>query len=720
MPIARVQMPDGSIGRFEVPEGTTPQEVEKFAFEQVNAKPAPPEPSTMDRAGRVAGLGARAVVRGATAIPGLMADAASEAVNLGIEGANKLGANIDYRMQKPTTVLDRAMTDAGVSAPANAAERTATDVASAMVGAALPAKIADWVAGVAQSPFAKQIAETLAKNLGLQVVSAGTGTASGDIARENGAGPVGQTVATVAGSLAPAVAQTAASGAVRSVMRGGESGRKAVEDNIKTFADAGTTPTVGQATEMRGPWLAETMLSKTPGSAGVMANKATTQAAQMGGKVDELAGTLSTNTGAENAGRAIKEGITADKGFKSWFRARQGALYGELDKYIPSTEKVSADNTLARLKELTTPIRGAENTSAAIQQPRIATLAEAFTEDAAPRAERIKPGVPVGATSHHGVPIPPSLLGPDGKPLPTIIPAKDGGIPYEALKQLRTAVGQKISNPSLVDDITTGQWKALYGALSEDMKVAAEKSGPDALRAWGRANDFTKAGIQRLETLDTVIGTRDPEDIFKAAISGTQEGATTLRAVVKSLPEPAQKSVAATVLKRLGMATPGRQNELGEIFSTESFLTNWNKLSGEAKLTLFSKYGPDFTKNLDQIAKAASNLRDGSKVFANPSGTEAAVTTRLGLSGIILSTLLGHPGTAAAIGGGMGAANVGARQLMTNPEFVRWLAQTTKMPGGSLQGSIASLESLARNQRGDSQAAMFDLADALKTGSGTQ
>lgn len=43
MPIARVQLPDGRIGRFEVPEGTTPEQVQAFAEAQFKA-PEPKKP----------------------------------------------------------------------------------------------------------------------------------------------------------------------------------------------------------------------------------------------------------------------------------------------------------------------------------------------------------------------------------------------------------------------------------------------------------------------------------------------------------------------------------------------------------------------------------------------------------------------------------------------------------------------------------------------------
>lgn len=57
MPIARVQMPDGRVAKLDVPDGTTPQQVEAFVFQQVHGKggqdfSSPDAPSALERLGR--------------------------------------------------------------------------------------------------------------------------------------------------------------------------------------------------------------------------------------------------------------------------------------------------------------------------------------------------------------------------------------------------------------------------------------------------------------------------------------------------------------------------------------------------------------------------------------------------------------------------------------------------------------------------------------------
>ena len=210
---------------------------------------------------------------------------------------------------------------------------------------------------------------------------------------------------------------------------------------------------------------------------------------------------------------------------------------------------------------------------------------------------------------------------------------------------------------------------------------------------------------ERLEQIQRVVDKNGgPEKVYAAAMSGTQDGGTTLRSVMQSLPQDGQKAVTAAVIKRMGLATPGAQDAAGDVFSAATFLTNWNKVSPEAKRALFDRYGAGFSQNIDRLAQVASNIKQGAKVYANPSGTAnraAALTYGGGLVASLFDPSLITTGSLVA--GGIGA-NLSAR-LLTNPRVVAALAQTTKLPQGAIIGHLQAMRQAAE-RTGDEDLAL--------------
>lgn len=157
--------------------------------------PASQEPSMLDRAGRAAGLGARALVRGATAIPTMMADVAAVPLRAMTGGRY---------FESPSAVLDRTMTQAGLPEPANSTERVTQDVLGTMTGVGGMAKGAELLGRGASGAIAPYL-NMLGSNQGAQIASAAGAGAGGGIARESGAGPLGQFGASMAGGMVPPV-----------------------------------------------------------------------------------------------------------------------------------------------------------------------------------------------------------------------------------------------------------------------------------------------------------------------------------------------------------------------------------------------------------------------------------------------------------------------------------------------------------------------------------
>lgn len=457
---------------------------------------------------------------------------------------------------------------------------------------------------------------------------------------------------------------------IRYLLRGGAANIPAMRDTIDTFKAAGATPSVGQATQRSIGRVAESAASKVVGGYGVMQKAADTQATQIGDQVTKLANQLSRDADPFNAGLTIEKGLKGPGGFVDRFKQGQRALYNKLDSFIPADTRVPVSNTQRALSQMNEDIQSAPALSAWFKNAKIQGIESDLTAD---------------ATRGN---------------LPWPNRQQQGTLPYVAVKKLRTLVGNELSDASMASDVPRSQWKTLYGALSDDMNAAAAATGnPAAVNAMKSANAFSAAGHAQIDNILDRVARKgaSPEQIFEAATNpaSMRAGSTKISGVMSSLKPAERDVVASAVLRRMGLAKPGAQNAEGDVFSTSNFLTNWSAMSPAAKDALFSTgTNAKLRPSLDAIAKAASNIKTGAKIFANPSGTapsEALIRTGIGLV---------NPVTTVPTLVGMGAAHVTAR-MMTNPRFVDWLAQTLRFRPDMIPVRLPALLNALKDKTSD-------------------
>ncbi|MGB3423827.1 MAG: glucosaminidase domain-containing protein [Castellaniella sp.] len=616
-------------------------------------EPASQEPDLTDRLLRQGGLTLRAGMTGLGQTVGIVTEPLRQLV------VNPIARQLGLPDAGSAEDFASSLADAyGLPKPENGAERVAQDVAGALTGVGGVAKLGAVTAEKVVDPIARGIAELFSKNVGTQASSVALGKGLGSAAKEGGASPGTQIALELAGGLLPTATPTAVAGLTRRAVRGGEAGRQAMADRAQRFERAtGTMPTVGQAagsTILQG---VENQLGKTLGSVGVMTRKAREQVEALRDQVEGVARGLSPAAGAVDAGESVARGL---QGFKDGFRGLQRQLYSALDDFLPGDAPIRVARTQEALKGLTADIDGAESVSRLFKNAKIGGLSGALSDDLE-RSARAQ--IPAGG----------SLFNP---PKPDLLQAT---LPYESIKKLRSLVGEQLADQSFLADVPRSKWKALYAALSDDLGDAATAAGPQAAEAWGWANRFTRQQMRRLEDLAGVMNKDGPEKIFQAAMSGTGEGHTVLKRVFDALPKENRRDMAAAVLRRMGRATPGRQNDLGDVFSPDTFLTNWARMSPEARNTLFGRLGIEgIESSLMRLTNAANMMRESSKAFANLSGTGADIRLAAQLGGGGLALASGNLLPAAiALGAAPAAANTAAR-LTTNPDVVRWLFQKTE------------------------------------------
>lgn len=483
-------------------------------------------------------------------------------------------------------------------------------------------------------------------------------------------GGVGQAAGEAIGAVAPA--------AIRGIFRGGAQGRQGVQEAIEDAARVGGTPTVAQATQSTFLDSLEQLLAKAPGGAGRIRQRvqSTTQNVRQG--LERLASVGGRGLDAETGGRAAIRGV---EDFVESFQARSGPLFDEITNRVGASTPAPLTNTQRTLQELTAPIAGAEQTSARFTSPFIRGLADDLAADA-------------GAS---------------------------GQVPFQALQRVRSLVGERLANPSLTSDVPTAQLRRLYGAISDDIRSTAQAAGPDASRAFARANRFYRAGQQRIqETLEPLVRNRVPEQVFESLLRGGKTGGTQIRTVMRSLRPEQQDAITGTAIRRLGTAVPSQQGAEGAEFSFNTFLTRWNQLDDAAKDALFRR-GRNMTlgNDLDALARYAERVRESSQAFANPSGTSGATLGStaglLSAGSVAAAPFLGTGALAlpAIFAGGAAASNLGAR-LMTSRPFVRWLAEATRVNPNGIPAHVGRLSALAEREDPETQAEILGYLEQIQ------
>jgi hypothetical protein len=395
--------------------------------------------------------------------------------------------------------------------------------------------------------------------------------------------------------------------------------------------------TVGQISGSETLQYIEKALSRLPGGE-MIRHAIKSQNDQLGNQTADLVDRLASgaDTSSTGAGKVIQSQLEeAGKRMK----ATAAEQYGEVEKLIPSDTKIGVKGTLKTLQGLTNPTPGAENMSAQLIDPTLKSMREALEKDLAA--------------------------------------ANMDALPYSALKELRTKIGNSIEWGPFSTDPKNGQLKRVYEALTADMNTGAAAHSDAAAAAVRTANANYAISKKQQEVLTSVINKAGgPEKVFSALISGTKEGATTLTQVVNAMDGPSRQILAASALERMGKATPGVQNATGDVFSAATFLTNWSKMSPEARNVMFGQLPGDYAQHISQLAANVGSLKAYEGILANPSGTGHSLLWA-GSVGITLEALMrGNIRDAAGVAAGV-AGNVAVSAALTNPRTAAWLARKT-------------------------------------------
>jgi hypothetical protein len=289
-----------------------------------------------------------------------------------------------------------------------------------------------------------------------------------------------------------------------------------------------------------------------------------------------------------------------------------------------------------------------------------------------------------------------------GKAVETVSEAvkRPGGMTFDGIKGLRTHLGEMLDSGVFPEGMSEHELRRLYGALSEDMKIAAFNAGGGrAVSALERANELNKQVADWKEGIKKVLGpeSRSGEGvagtIIRMAGKGSSADLETLAKARSAVPKEVWQDIASTAISRLGTSRNGE-------WTPAAFATDFRNLSDRGKQLLFRSVGSgDVLPFLDDIAEVSQKFVDRGKL-ANTSGT-AGHNALYAMGGAVAAGLshasFVEPLTAiGTIAGINGTARLLARPA-TASSLARWSRVYDKFAVTQTPAARIALETASRN-----------------------
>lgn len=204
-------------------------------------------------------------------------------------------------------------------------------------------------------------------------------------------------------------------------------------------------------------------------------------------------------------------------------------------------------------------------------------------------------------------------------------------------------------------------------AGSEDIAANMEK----AIREFRRADKFTALSMQRMDAIEKLFQAPNATALYRniaaSALTGSKGDIEKIRVLAKTLREDEMQDLAGAVLREMGHpvgSARGISEKTGH--SVATFMTNWNKMSDEAKHLLFrgehAAAVDDLVRANDRLANVEA-LANTSRTTSNAMGVGAIATTGAAMaSGIdAITSILAPAGLL-----------WGTSLILANPRYANW------------------------------------------------